>query len=277
MDVSIEKRVLAGRAAIWGQVGFLHRNLGKVESLWKEDATRVTEVDLEVAKQIFQLLESIFPEDDYFSEEMDPGQGVLARKGEFSWILDPIDGTNNYALGIPFCSISLALLRDGKPVYGLIYDAGRRKMMEGGKGYPLLDGDETISANQPTTTKFVAVHSVRSLEERDHLSSIVANYKVRAMGSSALHLAYVANNLFAGMVDINIKIWDIAAAVALCEAVGKEVRFLNKPAFPLDEFDIGMSPLHVCAGNPEMCGHLTELLSQSSSLGKADRDTPELL
>ncbi len=262
MDNAIEKRVRAGRAAVLAQTEFLHRHLGRVESQWKEDATRVTEVDLEVAKRIFADLGEAFAGDDFFSEEMDPGQGVLAAEAEFSWVLDPVDGTNNYALGIPFCSIALALLRDGRPVYGFVYDASRRKMMEGGKGFPLLDGEREIEPGEKAGTDFVAIHSARNWEERDLLQPVVSNFKVRAMGSSALHLAYVANGLFAGMVDVNVKVWDIAAAFALCEAAGVEVRFLRGAAFPMREFDVAMRPLHVCAGRPEICGRLAELLAE---------------
>lgn len=272
VDTGLEERIRAGREAVMGQVEYFHQNLGRVESDWKHDATRVTAVDLVVAEKIFRGLHDRFPSDDLFSEEMDPGQGVLPRSGEFSWILDPVDGTNNYALGVPFCSIALALLRDGQPVYGFIYDGSRRRLIEGGAGYPLRDGDQTRRANSaaPSRKSFVAVHTPHVSGQSALLHPIIEHFKIRALGSSALHLAYVANGLLDGMVDVNVRVWDIAAACALCEAGGAEVRFLNGEVFPLDRFDLHMPPLHVCAGNLAICERLASLLR-----GGLDREQRE--
>lgn len=249
------------------QVDLLHRHLGDVASEWKHDATRVTAVDLAVAENIFSILQEEFSGDDLFSEEMDPGQGTLVRRGEFSWILDPIDGTNNYAIGLPFCSIALALLRDGHPVYGFIYDAARRLMIEGGPGRGLRDGNRRWDGDSPVQalSEFIGLHTPRVQEERVYLSAVVEHFKVRALGSSALHLAYVANGFLAGMVDVNVRVWDIAAAYALCGAAGVEVRILNASVFPLETFDLRMPPLHVCAGKAGICDRLARLLEPPPS------------
>jgi myo-inositol-1(or 4)-monophosphatase len=267
VDTGFEERIRAGREAVLSQVEFFHEHLGRVRSEWKNDSTRVTAADLSVAKEIFRALADRFPEDDLFSEEMDPGQGLLVRQGEFSWVLDPIDGTNNYALGVPQCSISLALLRDGWPVYGIIYDGGRRRLMEGGPGHGLRDGDERQTGERPAAARsdFVGIHSPRKVEERPLLHPILDHFKVRAMGSSTLHLAYVANGLLAGMVDFNVRVWDIAAAVALCHAVGMEVRFLRGNPFPLNDFDLGRPPMHMCAGSSQICDRIEGLLRDKAS------------
>jgi myo-inositol-1(or 4)-monophosphatase len=89
------------------------------------DETRVTFADFAISENILTELRRSFPDDDFLSEEGNPADEVLPLRARFAWLLDPIDGTNNYALGMPACAISLALLRDGEPLYGFVYDLGR--------------------------------------------------------------------------------------------------------------------------------------------------------
>ena len=88
------------------------------------------------------------------------------------------------------------------------------------------------------------------------------HFKIRALGSSTLHLAYVAVGLLDGAVDHNVKIWDIAAAVALCRAGGARVEFLNGEQFPLRQFDVNMARIQYLAGNAAMCGKLRRVLQR---------------
>lgn len=271
MDVSVEdltadgelaKRVEAGRESIKSQIPFFREHFGRVASEWKADATRVTAVDRAVSQNILGGLGGSFPDDDLFSEELDPAASPYPRKGRFSWVLDPIDGTNNYALGIPFCAISLGLLRDGLPVYGFLYDFARDRTIEGGLGFGVRDGDQLarVGAAAPNAESVVGMHSPRDKALAPLMEPLVARFKVRAMGSSALHLAYVAIGLFDGVVDLNVKVWDIAAAHALCLASGAKIKFLSEPVFPLNAFDVACPNIHYCAGNPAMAEQLQQLI-----------------
>ena len=86
------------------------------------------------------------------------------------------------------------------------------------------------------------------------------NFKIRGLGSSTLHLAYVAIGILDGTVDHNVKIWDIAAAVPLCLAGGGQVEFLNGEQFPLRQFDLNMKRIMYVAGNAAMCAKLRSVL-----------------
>src|SRR5688572_14146795 len=124
MDEATTRRIAAGLTTVRDRTEYLHAHFGRAESHWKHDGTRVTTADLAISAAIFADLRRHFPEDQCFSEETEPGGAPVPMHTRFSWILDPVDGTNNYALGIPVCAISLALLEDGVPVCGFIYDLG---------------------------------------------------------------------------------------------------------------------------------------------------------
>mgnify|MGYP001439301154 FL=1 len=122
LETKIRHRVNAGRVAIKGQISFFRRHFGQVTSDWKADASRVTFADIAISENLFSSLNQDFAKDDFCSEEMSSDDSPMHIESEFAWVLDPIDGTNNFALGFPLCGISLALLHEGVPVYGFVYD-----------------------------------------------------------------------------------------------------------------------------------------------------------
>lgn len=258
----LQSRIAAAKTAVRGESELLHRHFGAVESNWKRDGSRVTAVDLAISENIFRVLAATFPEDQFLSEELtDSGQPipVMAR---FSWILDPIDGTNNYAAGIAHCAIALALLEHGRPVYGVIYDLSRRTLIHGGPGLGVFDGDRVAHVKQeaPSRQSFIGFHSPSDKRFAPHAQNVAAEFKIRGLGSSTLHLAYVAVGIFDGTVDHNVKVWDIAAAVPLVEAGGGQIVYLNGPVFPLTQFDLRMGRIFYVAGSAAMVARLQEIL-----------------
>src|SRR3954470_12858139 len=136
-------RIAAAKIAVMAQTELLHREFGRAESKWKTDGTRVTAVDIAISEGIFRELAAQFKADQFFSEELADTDQPIPVTAQFCWVLDPIDGTNNFALGIPHCAISLALCENGEPVYGVVYDLSRRTLMHGGPGFGMHDGERT--------------------------------------------------------------------------------------------------------------------------------------
>jgi myo-inositol-1(or 4)-monophosphatase len=256
-------RVEAGKRAVLAQTDLLHREFGRAKSQWKADGTRVTAVDVAISEGIFRDLAQEFASDQFFSEELAEGTEPIPVRARFSWVLDPVDGTNNFALGLPHCAISLALCEDGEPVYGIVYDFSRRTLIHGGAGIGVFDGERRVQIRAAAASRetLIGFHSPfdKSLLPLAH--GILANFKIRGLGSATLHLAYVATGLLDGCVDYNVKIWDLAAAVALVREAGGEVRFLNGEQLPLRVFNLKMGPIIYAAGSGPMCARLSELMN----------------
>ena len=254
-------RIAAAKRAVLSQTELLHREFGRAASRWKSDGTRVTAVDIAISENIFRDLRALFPDDQFFSEELADTDKPIPVTALFSWVLDPIDGTNNFALGIPHCAISLGLLEAGEPVYGVVYDFGRRSLMHGGPGFGMHDGERraAVTIQMPHAECIIGLHSPSDKALTPLANAVLANFKIRGLGSATLHLAYVAAGLLDGAVDYNVKIWDLAAAIPMVRAAGGVVEFLNGPLLPLKVFDLKMKRIIYVAGNPLMCARLTEL------------------
>jgi myo-inositol-1(or 4)-monophosphatase len=257
-------RIEAAKRAVLGQTALLHREFGRAESKWKSDGTRVTAVDVAISEQIFRDLSAQFPADQLFSEELTDADAPIPVTARFSWVLDPIDGTNNFALGIPHCAISLALCEAGEPIYGVIYDLSRRVLMHGGPGFGVRDGDREVRVSTAPTGKetLVGFHSPFDKSLLPLASGVLSQFKIRGLGSATLHLAYVASGIFGGCVDYNVKIWDLAAAIPLVRAGGGEVHFLNGEQLPMRQFDLKMTRIIYVAGSPAMCARLREQMGR---------------
>ena len=255
-------RIAAAKRAVLAQTDLLHREWGRAESMWKYDGTRVTAVDVAISEGIFRELAAGFPTDQFFSEELAATSAPLPVTARFSWVLDPIDGTNNFALGMVHCAIALALCEQGEPVYGVVYDFSRRRLMHGGPGFGMFDGERTtrVSMVEPTRETLVGFHSPFDKSLAPMACGLLAQFKIRGLGSATLHLAYVAAGLLDGCVDYNVKIWDLAAAIPLVRAAGGEVQFLNGGQLPMRVFDLRMQRIIYVAGSPAMCRRLRDLV-----------------
>jgi myo-inositol-1(or 4)-monophosphatase len=219
-----------------------------------------------ISEGIFRDLAAEFPVDQYFSEELADTDAPIPVTTRYSWVLDPIDGTNNFALGISHCAIALALCEQGEPVYGIVYDLSRRTLMHGGPGFGMFDGERatTISTAAPTRETLIGFHSPFDKTLVPMACGVISSFKIRGLGSATLHLAYVAAGLLDGCVDFNVKIWDLAAAIPLVRATGGDVQFLNGEQLPMRTFNLRMGRIVYVAGSTAMCSRLRELMSAES-------------
>lgn len=205
-----------------------------------------------------------FPADQFFSEELAPTAAPVPVTSRFCWVCDPIDGTNNYANGISHCAISLGLLENGRPAYGVIYDLARRTLIHGGPGHGVWDGDKPARARPeaPSGHSLIGFHSPVEKSYAAEGKRVIENFKIRGLGSSTLHLAYTATGLLDGVVEHNNRLWDIAAACALVEESGAAIHYLTASPFPLQEFTLKAPRVQYVAGNAAMVARLREILGR---------------
>jgi len=259
-------RVRCGQVLLKEQVAFFRRQFGEVGSLWKEDQSRVTFADFAISERIQAGLRRDFPKDDFCSEEADPEDEVKSLRARFAWVLDPVDGTNNYALGMPSCAISLALLYRGWPLYGFVYDHAGGEILHGGPEAGLFSGSKRFEVPdepwQPGSIVGVQFPLPEALVTA--LSDLLRDYRVRCTGSAVLQATYAALGRIQGAVDFRVKVWDVAATFALCAAAGRDMEFLGPSPFPMREFHPRSAAVPFIAGSPAFRDWVRPLLATPS-------------
>jgi myo-inositol-1(or 4)-monophosphatase len=260
----VTSRITAATKAVMAETALLHAEFGKAKPVIKHDGTKVTPVDIAISQHLQDAITKAFPSDQFFSEELTPTDEPVPVTSRFCWVCDPIDGTNNYANGIIYCAISLALLENGVPVYGLVYDMARRVLIHGGPGRGVWDGEKraSVRATAPDGYSLIGFHSPVEKSHAMEGKKLIENFKIRGLGSSTLHLSYAAIGLLDGVVDHNNKVWDIAAACALCAEAGVEIHYLENPPFPMTEFTLKAKRIQYAAGNPAMTAKLREVIGR---------------
>ena len=249
--------------AVRNQIAFFDRLLGEVSSEWEADEPRVTFADFAISEKIITELRGSFKDDNFLSEESLPFDETFQVDAKYAWILDPIDGTNNFALGMPSCAISLALLKDGLPVYGIIYDGGTRELIEGGPETGILVNgrrfDPPVNGHEPGKG-MVAVHFPLPAGRTVQLQPMLESYRIRSLGSATLHLAYVALGRLEGVIDEKVRIWDIAAGVCLLRGKDQAIRYLADNPFPAREIDMAGPHLRYIAGSQSFLAYVEKCL-----------------
>jgi myo-inositol-1(or 4)-monophosphatase len=184
--------------------------------------------DVECQDLIYKILLEHFPKTRCIGEEGDsnnPGD----PNAEYEWIVDPIDGTMNLAMGIPHFCVSIAAREAAtqKIVLGVIYDPLRRELFTAQRGSgAYLNGIRMKVSTRATLGEAVlAVGFAKSQESIDHCLKLYQYYgnaarKLRAMGSAALDLAYVASGRLDAYIEQGVNLWDIAAGIVLVEEAG---------------------------------------------------------
>jgi myo-inositol-1(or 4)-monophosphatase len=183
----------------------------------------VTETDVAAEEVILNLIQDRFPHHAILSEET-PG-GAISEG--YTWVIDPLDGTSNYTHRVPIFSVSVALLQQGKPLIGVVYDPMRDQLFAGqrGSGVALNDQPLQVSAITQLNEALIGFDWARNEEKRNHVLSRLQRvaplcHTVRALGSAALGLTYVAAGWLDGYFHLALHPWDAAAAVLLITEAG---------------------------------------------------------
>ena len=240
---------------------------------------KVERIDLKSAKDVVT-------EVDHLSEELiigairaaHPGDGIVAEEsGEHvaaaghaptagvgrAWVIDPLDGTINYANGIPFFCVSIALVEAGRPVVGVVHDPSRGETFAAsGDGLATLNGRPIAASVKAKLSDFVVSMALSGPALITRARAVRKAVRVsRSMGSAALALAYVGNGRFDAFVQQGgLSSWDIAAAGLIAELGGAVVTDLAGGPW----FDVSRKPrsIGVLAAPPTHHAELLRLITR---------------
>ena len=205
----------------------------------------VTEADHLSEALILDAIRAHYPADAILAEETGEhkakaGEAPTSGRGRV-WIVDPLDGTVNYANGIPMFCVSIALVVDGKPTVGVIFDPTRNDVFAAASTGPAtLNGRPIHTSDKDKLTDYVISMSLNGRAVATRARNVRKAIRIsRTMGSAALALAYVANGRFDAFIQQGgLSAWDIAAAGLIAERGGAMVSSMTGGPW----FDVGHTP-----------------------------------
>jgi myo-inositol-1(or 4)-monophosphatase len=235
LEVAEEAAQKAGR--------ILRENIDKSSKIsFKGSIDLVTNFDNQSQKTIFKHLSSCFPGHDFLAEE-----GLSKEKGSgFRWIIDPLDGTTNYAHNFPVFCVSIALERKGEIVLGLVYDPMREEMFSAKKGEgAFLNGKEIkVSSVDDLDKSLIATgfpYDIRVSEVNNivHFNNFLTRVQgIRRCGSAAMDLCYVACGRFEGFWELKLKPWDMASGALISQEAGGRISDFKNREFSIFNSEI---------------------------------------
>lgn len=205
-----------------GQVALAQR--GQMQFEVKADFTPVTVVDKQVETLLIEKIGQRYPGHVILSEE----SGLHPASAEFAWVIDPIDGTRAFASGLPIWGVSIGIFRRGQPYAGGFYMPVTREMYWGTTTQAFYN-DQQLQPAQLTdlesTLLFLGVPS------NFHLYFKIAYPRIRSLGSTAAHLAYVSTGASVGALTRFVSLWDLAGILPMMAALGVEIAYLDGQPF----------------------------------------------
>ena len=215
----------------------LVQRLGSAKVSTKGDINLVTEADIAAENLIIERIRSYYPQHGILAEESGEATLIGGKRSEWKWIIDPLDGTTNYAHSYPCFCVSIALERSGVLEIGVVYDPMRNEMFaaERGQGATLNDRRIRVSSVDELSQAMLCTGFPYNVRERPDFARGFTKFTMNAQavrrdGSAALDLAYVACGRFDGFWEDGLSPWDVAAgAILITEARGRITNFKDEP------------------------------------------------
>ncbi len=200
------------------------------------ESNLVTSIDEASEKCIINFIKKEFPTHGILTEE----SGNVKTGGDYLWVIDPLDGTSNFAHGLPLFSVSIGVQYKGVTTYGVIYDVMRDVVYSAKKNCGAFENGVQlqVSANDNINRSFLVTGFPYDLKENpddtiQKFNTMLLNSRaVRRLGSAAIDMCYVASGVFDGFWEVYLHPWDIAAGMLLIEEAGGIVTDFNN--LPID-------------------------------------------
>lgn len=254
--------VRAARAA--GSVitrGYENRDDLDIQSKGAQDY--VTKIDKEAELTIIEKIKKSYPDHAFIGEE----GGRIEGNAEFTWVIDPLDGTSNFIAGIPHFAVSIALLHKGKLDQGVVFDPIRGELFAATKGSGAQLNGYRLRCTKAKDLSNTILATAIPFRDKSNLDAELKNFAkvfkdcgdVRRSGSAALDLAYVAAGRYDGYWEKGLQSWDMAAGELLVKESGGLVTDYAGNNDPLyDEIKQAGSSNGIVAGNPRVVQNIVK-------------------
>ena len=262
LETAIVAARLAGQRAM-EEINFIKASVKNATEL-------VTQADARCQQIIIDRIKETYPDHGFIAEEGDQGK-IFKQPPQAAvpiwWIIDPIDGTNNFAHRMLLFTISIAAVYEGEPIVGVIFDPATESMFTAVKGREAQLNGRRITAGKETMNKFSSV-GLDSHFECDNgvpgwAREIIKRTRFRNLGTTALQIAYVAKGSLIATIVNTPKLWDIAAGTVIAESAGAVVsNWQGEKIFPvdLDSYDGGI--FQTIVANKKVHTQIVELLKR---------------
>jgi myo-inositol-1(or 4)-monophosphatase len=247
------REILSAAESIAREAGalLLERSGGALDVRLKGDVDLVTAADRASEERIVSRIRERFPDHGILAEE--GGASGDPASVEHLWVVDPLDGTTNFAAGLPIWSVSIGVLRRGERLAGVVHDPNR------GECFTALRGEGTRLNGRPVrvseagsldsallVTGFPYDIRTSPVDNLDHFERMMkVSRAVRRLGSAAIDLAYVACGRFDGFWELKLHPWDVAAGALLVEEAGGVVTDFDGGPFDVFGAEIVAGPRRV--------------------------------
>ncbi|WP_445487655.1 inositol monophosphatase family protein [Niallia sp. 03133] len=221
-------------------------NMDKIQYK-KNHLDLVTDIDRLSEERITRKILEIFPEHAIISEETQSIHKDFTSldRDEYCWIVDPIDGTVNYVHDIPYYSISIGIVKNGKPIVGVVYDPNRDELFSAGQGLGAYVNGKKLQVSSRSLkesvlhTGYCASDWTTTSPLRHEFAKCYAKSRnIKIAGSASLDLAYVACGRIDGFWQRGLSPWDIAAGILLVTEAGGTVSGVDGSVLDLKTGDV---------------------------------------
>ena len=233
MDLEYVQRV--GIAAAYQAAEVLRSRFGRISQVGKKGAIDlVTEADIGSEEKIVSVIQTAFPDHTILAEE----SGLSQTISDYKWLIDPLDGTTNFAHQVPIYSISIAFAIEDEICMGLVLNPANAELFSAIRGQGAYLNGSPIGVSSIDRIGDSLLVTGFPYDLQDHFDAIIQRYArclraaqgMRRLGSAALDLCYVAGGRFEGFWEQNLKPWDTAAGSLIATEAGADVTdFSNQP------------------------------------------------
>ncbi|MHC4265929.1 MAG: inositol monophosphatase family protein [Planctomycetota bacterium] len=259
LETAIVAARLAGQRAV--------EEMEFTKASFKNSEELITQADCICQKIIIDRIKEAYPDHGFIAEE--GPDGALFKQPPRSsdkiwWIIDPIDGTNNFAHKIPIFCISIAAMSEGRPIVGVIFAPALESMFTAFEGGDAQLNSRTITASKDDMKDLtsIGIDSLFKEEVPQWAQEIIKRTMYRNLGTAALQMAYVGNGSLIANINTGTKLWDMAAGTLIAKCAGAlATNWKGQDLFPVDIDAYKGEVFDVLVANKKVHPQLVKLLN----------------